>query len=171
VFNYNVSFGTQTMIRPAYCSLIQGKRIGTDVTGTIARSRPAGPDSSRGVDVTADRITVGGTTPAARNIISGNFTGVSVFGNENLVQGNFIGTDVTGQHPLPNELGVRVSVFATRKGRAIGDDTIAGVTPSAGNVIAFSRTGLGVGFGVGVFGTKNAGSKGNAVLSNSIFSK
>ena len=46
--------------------------------------------------------TLGGTTAAVRNLISGNNgIGVKIRGID-VVQGNFIGTDVTGTLPLGN---------------------------------------------------------------------
>src|SRR5438270_123919 len=54
-----------------------------------------------GIAVEAASNTVGGTTSAARNLISGNGTGVLVAtGSGNVVEGNFLGTDVTGTLPL-----------------------------------------------------------------------
>src|SRR6185295_17952427 len=54
-------------------NLIQGNYIGVDATGTIAR-----PNSSTGIFVSnSSNNLIGGTTAAARNVISGNgFTGV-----------------------------------------------------------------------------------------------
>ena len=56
-----------------------------------------------GVNVAGASNTVGGTTPAARNIISGSsgFSGVVVqdIATGNVVEGNYIGTDATGPSP------------------------------------------------------------------------
>src|SRR5258705_11324107 len=92
-------------------NLVEGCFIGTDPAGLIALGNRQG-----GVSLdqsTSNRI--GGTTPAARNLISGNGkcvngtctgSGVSIFGAnllaKNLVQGNFIGTDRTGTVKLGN---------------------------------------------------------------------
>ncbi len=93
---------------------VEGNYIGTDVTGTRALGN--GLD---GILVDAGVAnTVGGTTPAAANVISGNGTqaqadqessaGVFLTGgdtggsNANLIQGNLIGTDATGTGPLGN---------------------------------------------------------------------
>ena len=48
--------------------------------------------------------TIGGTTAAARNIISANgYSGVEIDdANDNVVEGDFIGTDVTGKVALGN---------------------------------------------------------------------
>jgi titin len=83
---------------------VQGNFIGVDVTGTNALA-----NSFSGVtvqDVAGN--TIGGTTAAARNIISGNIqNGVFLVGSSasnNFVEGNFIGTDVTGSTGLGNGL-------------------------------------------------------------------
>ena len=53
-------------------NVVEGNYIGTDVTGTVALA-----NALAGVAITASTIpasnnTIGGTTPAARNVISGN---------------------------------------------------------------------------------------------------
>jgi len=88
-------------------NIIEGNYIGTDVTGTMNRGNFQG-----GVRIwDAPNNTIGGTTPEARNVISGNNgygVGILLSGaTANKVQGNFIGTDVTTR-PRP----------ATRSGRA-----------------------------------------------------
>ena len=61
--------------------------------------------------------TVGGTSAAARNLISANDWGVTITGAtaiNNLVQGNDIGTDITGKLPLGNEIdGVLITQGAS----------------------------------------------------------
>src|SRR5204863_6573834 len=74
-------------------NLVQGNYIGTDFTGTLSISNP---QANVSMVTTGSSHTVGGTTPAARNIISGgsNFgitTGTSTT-DTCFVQGNFIGT-------------------------------------------------------------------------------
>ena len=66
--------------------------------------------ASSGVELGLDErdSRIGGTTPAARNLISGNNgsgVGGGDFGRFNQVLGNFIGTDITGTQDLGN--GVR----------------------------------------------------------------
>ena len=76
--------------------LIQGNRIGTNVLGSVAL--PNGGIGIRG----SGGLTIGGTTPSARNQISGNGgAGVDVLGGV-VVQGNWIGPHVSGVSGLPN---------------------------------------------------------------------
>jgi titin len=81
-------------------SIVQGNFIGTDVTG-------AGAVSSAFAIGIVSRTTgamIGGTTPAARNIVSGNMgRGIEVRGFNTTVQGNYIGTDSTGTGAVPVE--------------------------------------------------------------------
>ena len=106
-------------------NLIQGNYIGTDVNGTASiRNGQSGIyfDSS-----TAN--TIGGTSPQARNVVSGNGYGIFIFNASNiLIQGNFIGTDVTGSRSLGND----------RAGILVGGPsaTIGGTLAGAGNVIS-----------------------------------
>lgn len=119
-------------------TLVQGNFIGTDAAGM---SNPGGGfDDGVGVDIaTAENNTVGGTSPNARNVISGNRWGVVIRGflnvqaKDNLVQGNFIGTDVTGTGSLSNgQDGVFVDALAIA-------NTIGGTVSGARNIIAFNK--------------------------------
>ncbi len=136
-------------------NVIQGNFIGTDVTGTIdlgnSRSGIVVQDSPNNL--------IGGTTAAARNVISGNgqpgifIANVNTSGSTtgNQVQGNYIGTDITGTANLGNAFGA-IEIQAS-------GNTIGGLAPGSGNRLAFSNRGVLVSLGTG-----------NAVLSNQIFS-
>lgn len=100
---------------------VQGNLIGTDVTGTNKIT------NSLGVEALVPNILIGGLTPEARNVISGNSVGVSVGGQGTKLQGNFIGTDITGTVALGNSFGGV---------RAINGALIGGTVPGARNVIA-----------------------------------
>jgi hypothetical protein len=78
-------------------NVITGNFIGTNAAGTAALG-----NTGQGVFVDGIGNTVGGTTPASRNIISGNGLGVQLNASGNSLQGNFIGTDVTGTIALAN---------------------------------------------------------------------
>ena len=84
---------------------VQANFLGTDLTGTARMGNGTGLKIVGG-----ETSLIGGTTPAARNLVSGNGTGIGLFGPGNRVQGNFIGTDVTGTVDLGNSAnGIRVS--------------------------------------------------------------
>ncbi|MFC2060333.1 NosD domain-containing protein, partial [Chloroflexota bacterium] len=106
---------------------VQGNYIGTDVTGTMDVG-----NSSGGVWIwNSQANTIGGNTPAERNIISGNDgPGVYIFvGSGNDVRGNYIGTDVTGTMDVGNSHEGVVILFSE-------DNTIGGNTPGERNIIS-----------------------------------
>ena len=81
-------------------TLVQGNFIGTDPTDTAI---PGGIGGIGGSTFLADGSTIGGPTPAHRNLISGRRTAIRLLSNRNIVQGNFLGTEVTGTSvPGPN---------------------------------------------------------------------
>ncbi len=153
--------GTGIVLTGTDGAVVAGNEIGTDLTGTTALGNVAAGINING----SSNDTIGGTTTAARNIISGNgFVGVYIenavkekdFGvtagaNDNLVDGNYIGIDVSGTVALANIVhGVDVEYDSSddmndptsTSGNAIGGLTD---TPGngAGNVIS-GNTDLGV---------------------------
>src|SRR5262249_15201486 len=107
-----------------------GNRIGTDAAGLHARPNSFGVFVSGG----ASGNTIGGTTVAARNIISGNGdTGVVLSGagtTGNVVAGDYIRTDASGAAALGNRnQGVVIN------GAASGN-TVGGTAAGARNVIS-----------------------------------
>jgi hypothetical protein len=112
-------------------TLIQGNFIGTDITGL----RNLG-NGGEGVLIQSSRNTVGGATPGARNVISGNLTGVFIRGEfsratDNKVQGNYIGTDASGSVSIPNGHGVRITIEDS-----VANNTIGGDMSGTGNLIS-----------------------------------
>lgn len=85
---------------------VKGNYVGVDRTGTVALPNYDGVS----LEGATKFCTIGGTTPAERNIISGNEAyGLPVFGagaEGNIITGNYIGTDVTGTVAIPNTYGV-----------------------------------------------------------------
>jgi hypothetical protein len=108
---------------------VEGNFIGTDVLGTHPLP------NLNGVAIFAQNDIVGGTSPATRNVVSGNSTdGVIVLGGSaNALEGNFIGTDVSGARALGNTYGV---VIAPMTNSAATNNTVGGTTPSARNLIS-----------------------------------
>jgi hypothetical protein len=201
-------------------NVIAGNYIGIDATGTLAR----GNTGSGGVLVNTDsnNNTIGGTTSADRNVISGNAEGIQISGaSGTVILGNYIGTNPAGTAAVAN--GESIDMFGNNttiggttgttpggpctgacnliSGNQIGpvvnfgragtqilgnligtnaagtgalgnvaggivlngdDNTVGGLTASAGNVIAFN--------GQTIEGGISVGGTGNAILGNSIFS-
>ena len=144
------STGILTQFELAGNNKIEGNFIGTDPSGTLDRG-----NTNFGAFINfGSNNTVGGTSPAARNLISGNGRdGVLVQGSGTQVLGNLIGTDRTGREPLANDGSGVWSGWP--------DQTIGGGAAAA-NVIAFNG-----GDGVVVM---NDAATGNAIPRNSIFS-
>ena len=72
---------------------ITGNHIGTNDAGTVAAR------NSTGVTIISGNNIIGGTTPEARNVISGNSLGISLSGGANTLQGNYIGINAAGTAP------------------------------------------------------------------------
>ncbi len=121
----------------AATNLVAGNMIGTDSSGTIALGNSLAGVAISSVGTPGN--TVGGTTTAARNLISANKgAGVAISGgaSADVVAGNYIGTDVTGSLALGN-LGGGVAIAGA------SDNTIGGTTTTARNVIS-GNTGVGI---------------------------
>jgi CSLREA domain-containing protein len=137
---------------------IEGNFIGTDPTGTIDRG-----NSDDGVNIanSASENVIGGTTPAARNVISGNAcNAVFVSGaNNNRIQGNYVGTDKSGTKALANGDGDGAfvcSAVVITKGSS--GNTVGGTTAGARNLVSGNKSdGLAI-----------QGGTGNKVLGNRI---
>jgi hypothetical protein len=131
VINHGWSLG----ILLANNCVIEGCFLGTDPTGTIAFGNTQGIGTNFAASVTNNVI--GGTTAAARNLISGNAIGVLLNNGatNNLIEGNFIGTDITGGNALGNGTGVDLRD---------GNNVVGGTTAAARNVIGANNTGISV---------------------------
>jgi titin len=163
-------------------NVVEGNFIGTNVSGTAAVL-----NSQQGVSLFGgSNNVIGGTTAAARNLISGNnFAGVEIDGPStgNVVQGNFIGTNALGTAALANLFqGVTLETGAT--GNTISGNVISGngrngvllsVSGTTGNVIQGNQigttaSGAALGNGAhGVFVTAGAASntiRGNVIANN-----
>jgi CSLREA domain-containing protein len=133
---------------------VEGNFIGTDVGGASAQANTG----VAGVHIeNAASNTIGGSTAAARNILSGN-TGEGIFisgasSSGNLVQGNLIGTTATGIAALGNG---GQGVFIDNA----SNNTVGGPTATERNIISGNvQTGIMI---------LNAGATGNLVQGNLI---
>ncbi|SEG79887.1 titin [Nonomuraea solani] len=100
---------------------VQGNRIGTHISGTVAV-----PNGSGGV-----LLSGGNANKVAGNLISGNTTGPGVEAHgtapASVITGNLIGTSTSGAAPLPNHVGIRIGSAGNQ---------IGGTTSAARNVIS-----------------------------------
>jgi len=135
---------------------IEGNFIGTDTSGTVAKKNPGD-----GVIILhASNTTVGGNSPAARNLISGNGdSGVLVLGSSgSKVLGNLIGTRMSGKTALGNG----------SNGVGLFDGSNSSISS---NTIAFNDLqGVRINASSGPSGPNPNTANGNLIVGNSIFS-
>jgi parallel beta-helix repeat protein len=141
-------------------NVVEGNFIGTNIAGT-AVDPTNGPNDGDGVIINGPASTgntIGGSTPAARNLISGNDEqGVEISASDgNKVQGNLIGTDKNGTGDLGNK----------QDGVRMGSSSKNVVT---NNVVAFNGDSTHNDNGVEVQKSGTVTPVGNRILSNSIF--
>jgi hypothetical protein len=115
---------------------VSGDYIGTTASGMSALGNGLVDEGGLGpgvlVDATAEGNTIGGITPGAANLISGNGSGIILFdapGSDpgNIVQANLIGASAVGQGSLAN-VGDGILIFGD-------DNTIGGPSSADANFI------------------------------------
>ncbi len=106
-------------------SVVQGNIIGLTANGSSALA------NNTGISLSASNVTIGGTSAAARNLISGNAgNGLLIFGSGNIIQGNYVGMDTTGLVKIANGgYGIDMTPTAT-------NTTIGGSVVGARNIIS-----------------------------------
>ncbi|MDQ1591371.1 MAG: hypothetical protein QOG71_1998, partial [Pyrinomonadaceae bacterium] len=142
-------------------NIVAGNYIGTNAAGTSALGNTNGVRLEGG----AQSNTIGGTTPADRNLISGNNSasggvarnGVVIGGagtSANVIRGNYIGTNAAGTAAVPNtNTGVFIHNGAT-------GNTVGGTSAVSRNLISGNDfTGITI---------NGAGTNGNIVSGNYI---
>lgn len=135
------NFGSAVRILTTGNNSIQGCYIGTDATGALAVPNDNGIYSDR----TSNNV-IGGTSAAARNVISGNRQG-GIFLDDStqydpatgghIIQGNYIGTDAGGTRAVPNCTSVNDVNSASAAVAVWGTSTtIGGASAGAGNLVS-----------------------------------
>ena len=146
--------GTAISIEGSSNNAITGNFIGTDPAGTTASA------SSQSIDVTGVSTgnVIGGTTPAARNVMTSTQQTIHLFSATNTtIQGNYIGIDKNGTSALGTAFdGIFLIVGAS-------NNLIGGTSAGAGNVIGFF-TGHGIREDFG--GNNNNTIQGNLIGTN-----
>lgn len=124
-------FASQVVLVGGGAHRVEGNFLGTDVTGTAAAMTG---NSGLGIGVRIQgegAYLVGGETPAARNLMSGLFSGIVSFAVPNglRIAGNLIGTNAAGTAAIANRnYGIDLTTYR--------DVLIGGTTPGARNVIS-----------------------------------
>jgi DNA-binding beta-propeller fold protein YncE len=114
-------------------NIIRANLIGTNAAGTAAI-----PNLDFGVTIAiASGNTVGGSVATARNLISGNGSGLALYpsANSNVVTGNYIGTNAAGTTAIPNSVGIFIASNAS-------NNTIGGSLATERNVIGGNGSGV-----------------------------
>ena len=140
-----------TLYTGAQYNTVEGNIVGLNAAGTGVLA-----NTGVGIMVYGGHNTIGGTSSAARNVVSGNaILGINLTGtsaSDNTVAGNYIGTNAAGTIDLGNgEDGLQIDSGAS-------NNTIGGTVTGARNIIAGNNNA-----GVAV---DNAGSTGNVIVGN-----
>ncbi len=107
-------------------ALVKGNIIGTNSSGTAAIGNGVG-----GIRLNGLNSTVGGTTAAERNLISGNIgEGLALGYDGDTAIGNYIGTDITGTAAIPNT-STGIAIYGS--GHVVGGNTVTARNVVSGN--------------------------------------
>lgn len=87
-----------------------------------------GSNAMVSIAITGGVVTVGGTSPGARNVIGGGFLGIGANGGTVTIEGNYIGTDATGTAVLADASNL-AGISVTSTGTSILRNVIAGHNP------------------------------------------
>ncbi|MGA2255010.1 MAG: Ig-like domain repeat protein [Thermoguttaceae bacterium] len=149
--------------------VLEGCYIGTNAAGTAALA-----NDDNGIVITSSGNTIGGTTAADRNVISGNgnggssayvYFGIVITGSNasgNVVEANYIGTDATGETPIANSSG-GILVSGGAQDNRIGTDGSGVGDEGERNVISGNNLNFVAGITIA-----DTGSSGNIVAGNYI---
>ena len=136
---------------------VAGNFVGVDPTGTTRMPNGTFPVSGNGILVeNASNNVIGGTSPADRNIASGNaIDGIHVVGSRtapatgNLIQGNFVGVAADGISSVGNRTEPAPAPGAAEGNNLFGieisggdNNTVGGTVAGARNVVGFNGAGI-----------------------------
>ena len=158
-------------------NVIQGNYIGTNAAGDAA------VPNGRGINGGGENTVIGGTTAAARNVISGNLReGIDLFDAAGtVIRGNYIGRNAANNGNLGNGDGIvmlstntTIGGSVSGAGNLITANTDTGITLLAGNNTIrgnaiTGNAGQGILLGVGPAHPENAGPNsivGNVIVGN-----
>ncbi|PZR75005.1 MAG: hypothetical protein DLM73_06415 [Chthoniobacterales bacterium] len=135
---------------------IVGNFVGTNPAGTARMPNGTFPTSGDGIRIqNASSNFIGGTSPADRNVISGNaLDGIHIVGSltapatGNTVQGNFVGVAADGKSSVGNRTEPAPATGAAEGNNLFGieisggeTNTIGGTTAGARNVVGLNASG------------------------------
>ena len=132
-----------------------GATITGNLIGLEADGAGGAGNTDVGIAIFAGGTTIGGDTPAERNVISMNWEAVEVNSSNNVIQGNYIGTDATGVLDRGNRIGDGIEI------RSGTGNLVGGPNSGEGNLIAFNQLA-----GVDVTGGSSHTIIGNTIRSN-----
>ncbi len=136
VISGNADYGVRISGESADSNSVVGNYIGTNADGTAASGNAVGVEIASG----ADNNTIGGSASGARNVISGNSTGMNVLGGGattgNVISANYFGTNASADAALAN---TNYNIFLNADSNTVGG-TLAGER----NVISGSAYGIDV---------------------------
>ncbi|MCA9872826.1 MAG: right-handed parallel beta-helix repeat-containing protein, partial [Anaerolineales bacterium] len=151
---YNWHRQVQVMGSRAHDNTLQGNFLGTNAANTFVQSAPTLEGEGLRIQINAHDNLIGGTTPAARNIIAGNDQdGLDMENTEaNVIHNNYVGLKQTGDAHLYNLAdGVDVAEGAA-------NNLIGGLNPGERNVISGNgRDGIEISHDTGTQGNQFVG--------------
>ena len=123
IISGNTAAGVYVTDAGTTLNVVEGNYVGTDATGTIAVGNAGGLQIYNG----ADHNTIGGPSASARNVVSGNVSGVYLFssGAGNLVQNNYVGVSAAGTAAVPNTVD-GIAAQAVSVGATIDSNVVSG---------------------------------------------
>ncbi|MBI4751827.1 MAG: VCBS repeat-containing protein [Acidobacteria bacterium] len=116
--------------------MVDGNFLGTSADGTTSL-----PNNRSVTIFNASTITIGGTTPQARNVISGGASSVNINvngGSGHLIQGNYVGLNAAGTATI--DAGFETGIFLL--GATTTNGFVGGTAAGAGNVVGVRGIGV-----------------------------